>query len=204
MARRSASTGTGKEQRSGSTRLPSARSEIVRVDPAFADEFPEADPVSTEAYVAVLIAGDVLNLELGQRIEHTLGVSHSVFNTLAVIDGAGEPLTPSRIGERMVISSATTTAMLDALERRGWIRRIPNPDDRRSVLIQITAEGRAVADQVIPGLHTIERRTMSALTAKEQNQLIGLLAKVLDRARPIIAEPIEPLAGTRNRPARLD
>jgi DNA-binding MarR family transcriptional regulator len=182
----------------------SGRTKIVRVESDFAEEFPEADPMSTEAYVAVLIAGDVLNLELGQRIEHTLGVSHTVFNALAVIDGAGEPLTPSQISERMVISSATMTAMLDVLERRGWVRRIPNPDDRRSVLIQITADGRATADQVIPGLHAIERRTMSALTAKEQSQLVGLLAKVLDRARQITAEPMEPLAGKRNRPARLD
>lgn len=182
----------------------SGRTEIVRVDPDFGKEFPGADPLCTEAYVAVLIAGDVLNLELGQRIEHTLGVSHTVFNALAVIDGAGEPLTPKQISERMVISSATMTSVLDALERRGWIGRIPNPDDRRSILIQITADGRAIADQVVPGIHGIERRTMSTLTAKEQDQLIGLLARVLDRAQEITAEPFEPLAGTRNRPVRLE
>jgi DNA-binding MarR family transcriptional regulator len=182
----------------------SGRNAIVRVDQDFTDEFPEADPMSTESYVAVLIAGDVLNRELGQRIEHTLGVSHTVFNALAVIDGAGEPLTPSQISERTVISSATMTAMLDVLERRGWIRRIPNPQDRRSVLIQITDDGRATADQVIPGLHNIERRTMAALTGKEQSQLVALLAKVLERAKQITEEPMEPLAGQRNRPARLD
>jgi DNA-binding MarR family transcriptional regulator len=182
----------------------SGRNEIVRVDRDFAEEFPEADPMSTESYVAVLIAGDVLNRELGQRIEHALGVSRTVFNALAVIDGGGQALTPSQISERMVISSATMTAMLDVLERRGWIRRSPNPEDRRSVLIQITPEGRATADQIIPALHNIERRTMSALTAKEQNQLVGLLAKVLDRTRQLSAEPTEPLDGKRKRPARLD
>ena len=182
----------------------SGRTEIVRVDPDFVEEFPGADPLCTEAYVAVLIAGDVLNLELGQRIEHTLGVSHTVFNALAVIDGAGEPLTPKQISERMVISSATMTSILDALERRGWIGRVPNPDDRRSILIQITEGGRATADQVVPGIHGIEKQTMSALTAKEQNALIGLLAKVLDRAKELTAEPFEPLAGERNRPNRLE
>ena len=42
------------------------------------------------------------------------------------------------------------TATLDLLERRGWIRRVPNPADRRSVLIEITPEGRATTDQCSP------------------------------------------------------
>ena len=49
-----------------------------------------------------------------------------------MIEGADEPLTPSQISERVVAASATTTATLDLLERRGWIVRQPNPADRRS------------------------------------------------------------------------
>ena len=44
------------------------------------------------------------------------------------------------------------TATLDLLEHRGWIRRAANPDDRRSVLIEITPDGRAIADQLLPGI----------------------------------------------------
>ena len=49
------------------------------------------------------------------------------------------------------------TATLDLLEHRGWIRRIPNPDDRRSTLIEITPDGRAAADQLLPGIRTLEK-----------------------------------------------
>jgi DNA-binding MarR family transcriptional regulator len=187
----------------GPARPTTGQHDVVRVDPDFTDEYPEADPRSTEAYVALLIAGELLNRELGRRIEHTLDVSHNVFNALAVIDGADEALTPSQISERMVISSATMTSMLDVLEDRKWIQRTPNPDDRRSVLIQITPAGRATTDQVIPGIHDIERQTMSVLTAKEQTQLVTLVAKVLGQVGLITTGPAEPLSGTRNRPARL-
>jgi DNA-binding MarR family transcriptional regulator len=93
------------------------------------------------------------------------------------------------------------TATLDLLEHRGWIRRIPNPDDRRSVLIEITPDGRATADQLLPGIRTVERSILSALTPGERARLLGLLAKVLARAAEIDSGHPEPLNGHRIRPA---
>jgi DNA-binding MarR family transcriptional regulator len=200
---RGSASGTRTSTRRSGPARPTVGTDIVRIDPDFADEFPEADPLCTEAYVAVLMAGDALDRELSQRIEHTLGVSHIVFNALAVIDGAGEPLTPSQISERMLISSATMTSMLDVLERRGWIKRMPNPDDRRSVLVQTTDDGRAIADEVIPGLHRLEKDVMDALTARERTQLVALLSKVIGQAAERTADALEPLSGIRKRPARL-
>jgi DNA-binding MarR family transcriptional regulator len=96
------------------------------------------------------------------------------------------------------------TATLDLLEYRGWIRRIPNPGDRRSVLIEITPDGRAVTDQLLPGIRTVERNILSALTPEERAHLLEMLAKILARAAGVAAEPPEPLNGQRIRPARLD
>lgn len=90
------------------------------------------------------------------------------------------------------------------LEHRGWIRRIPNPGDRRSTLIEITPDGKAVADQLLPGIRTLEKSVLSALTADERGQLLDLLAKILGRAAEVAAVPPEPLNGRRVRPARLE
>jgi DNA-binding MarR family transcriptional regulator len=123
---------------------------------------------------------------------------------LAVLDGAGEALTPSQISERVLVASATMTATLDLLERRDWVRRSPNPEDRRSTKVQITAEGCATADRLLPGIRAIERRALSSLTEAERLQLLNLLAKVLESLASIAAEPAQPLTGTRARPARLN
>lgn len=56
----------------------------------------------------------------------------------------------------------------DLLEHRGWIRRVPNPDDRRSTLIEITPDGRAAADQLLPGIRTLEKSFLSALSYAER------------------------------------
>jgi DNA-binding MarR family transcriptional regulator len=122
---------------------------------------------------------------------------------LAVVDGAGEPLTPSQISERLVVASASTTASLDLLERRGWVRRTPNPDDRRSTFVEITPAGRAITDKLLPGVRVVERSAMDVLTKSERVQFLAMLGKVLGRlAQMAEAEPIR-LDGERNRPARL-
>jgi DNA-binding MarR family transcriptional regulator len=103
----------------------------------------------------------------------------------------------------VLIASATMTATLDLLERRGWIRRVANPGDRRSTLIEITPDGRAATDQLLPGIRTLEKSILSALTAGERAQLLDLLAKILARASEVAAGQPEPLSGQRIRPARL-
>ena len=96
------------------------------------------------------------------------------------------------------------TVMLDLLERRGWIRRVPNPDDRRSVLIEITPEGRATANSCFPGIRTVERSILSALTPGERSHLLDLLAKFLARTAEAAApNPRTPPRGQRIRPGRL-
>lgn len=113
-------------------------------------EYPDVDPVAAEVFATLLRTGIAVNIEVERAMEASLGAPQSVLNSLAAIDGASEPLTPSQISERMLTSSATMTGTLDTLEYNGWVRRVPNPDDRRSVLIEIADEGRAVADRSCP------------------------------------------------------
>ncbi len=141
--------------------------------------------------------------ELDRRITYTFGVPQAAATALAVLDGAGRPLTPAQIGERLLVASATMTSTLDLLEYRGWIRRTPNPADRRSVLVQITAEGQATADQLLPGIREIERRTMAGLSREERAQLLDLLARILQQSAELATRPPAPLEGRRNRPSRL-
>ena len=170
---------------------------MVRVDADFQDEYPGGDTTCTEAYASLCRTGEALLGELDRRIVLTFDMHQAAATALAVIDGAAAPLTPSQVSNRVLIPSATMTATLDLLERRGWIRRTPNPGDRRSVLVEITPDGRAAADQLLPGIRAVERSILSALTQDERALLLGLLAKVLARAAEVAAEPPEPLKGQR-------
>ena len=71
------------------------------------------------------------------------------------------------------------------------------------MLIEITPEGRATTDQLLPGIRTVEQGILSALSRGEREYLLGLLAKILTRTAEAAAEPPQPLHGQRNRPGRL-
>jgi DNA-binding MarR family transcriptional regulator len=191
--------GIGRDARSPS-RPPAP---IVRVGTDFADEFPGADPRATECYANLVRTGDLLiGLHNAQAWEdHHL--SATAKQALAVLDGAGEPLEPGVISERLLITSGSVTSLLDTLEKAGLVTRSRHPDDRRKVLVDITEAGTAIVDAMLPSLHARERTIInSALTATEQSTLLRLVAKVQQSALDHAGDPPE-RGATRRRPARL-
>lgn len=191
-------------RRPGRRARPSpARLGVVTVDADFGEEYPDGDAASTEAHATLVRAGTAALQELDRCVEASLGVGQQAATTLAVLDGADHPLTPSEISDRLLVASASTTATLDLLERRGWARRTPNPDDRRSTLVEVTDEGRAVVDRFLAGVRILERDALALLTPAERRQLLALLDKVLTRVAELAEAPPTPLEGRRRRPARL-
>ena len=137
--------------RGGRSRPSPASLGVVKVDADFEDEYPGGDATCTEAYASVCRTGEALLGELDRRIAATFGIPQAAATALAVIDGASAPLTPSQVSDRVLVASATMTATLDLLEYRGWIRRVPNPGDRRSVLIEITPTAAPPPTSCSPG-----------------------------------------------------
>ncbi len=175
----------------------------LRVDADFADEYPGADPLSTECFMNIARASDQLLGELNRRLKADFDLSISAATVLAIIDGAAEPITPGIIAERAIIAAASTTSVLDTLERRGLVERRPHPTDRRKLLIDLTPSGRRTIDKILPGVHRLETAVMSALSEQERRDLLRLIAKVQASVATTAEEPPEPLGGTRNVPARL-
>ena len=188
--------------RAGATPASPAALGVVKVSDGFKDEFPDGDPLAAETLATLVRAGQAATAEIARAMLASYGVPQPVMTCLAVIEGADAQLTPSEISERMLHSSATVTNTLDALERLGWVRRIPNPEDRRSVLVEITDEGQAVADRFLPGIRVLEQVLLAELTSTERSTLLRLLAKVLKGTAAVAAADPIPLEGRRVRPER--
>ena len=189
-------------RRGGSGRPSPAALGVVKVGDDFSQEYPDGDPVAAMAFATLLRAGFAIQAEIDRVTMASLDVPESVLTSLAVIEGADTPLTPSQISERTLTSSGTMTGTLDTLEYAGWIRRVPNPEDRRSVLIEITTEGQAVADKALPGIRRLEKAVLTELSAEQAATLLELLGLVLRGAATVAAaEPIA-LEGRRRKPTR--
>jgi DNA-binding MarR family transcriptional regulator len=176
---------------------------LVRVGDDFEDEYPGADALATECLANVIRTGDLVSELVSRQILDICQLSQSALQVLAVVDGAGQPLEPSVIAQRRLLTTGSMTSLLDNLEKRGLIERLPHPQDRRKLLIDITPEGEATVDAVLPALHARERELIdAALTPTERRSLVGILAKLQHAALHVEPAPVTGVA-TRKRPARV-
>jgi DNA-binding MarR family transcriptional regulator len=175
----------------------------VRVDQDFAEEYPEADALSTECFLNILRAAERMWDELTRRLKVDYDLSPSAANIMAIIDGAGEPVTPGVIAERAIIAAASTTSVIDTLERRGLVTRSPHPTDRRKVLVDLTDTGRAAIDRILPGIHRLEKEVMAPIGEEELQDLLSLVAKVQASLSEVARQPAQGMDGIRNVPSRL-
>jgi DNA-binding MarR family transcriptional regulator len=72
------------------------------------------------------------------------------------------------------------TRMIDRLERKGLIRRIPNPDDRRATNLELTAAGRALYPQLIAAKENVQTQFLRGFSEEEALQLERFLNRMLD------------------------
>jgi DNA-binding MarR family transcriptional regulator len=71
------------------------------------------------------------------------------------------------------------TSRLDALEKEGLVRRTRDPDDRRSVIVELTEKGRQKHEQAMAIQAPKEALLAEALTDREKEQLNALLRRVM-------------------------
>jgi DNA-binding MarR family transcriptional regulator len=153
----------------------------VRVPEGFDAEFPTGDRRSTEAFLNIGLLTGAVRSAVEARVAAEGLPSMAAFNVLSVLAGDPEPLQPSTIAQRMMVTRPTITGVLDSLEARALIRRAQSATDGRSRTVTITRSGRAVVNQLVPRLHEFERDLMSVLSARQLDQLLGMVAVLQHR-----------------------
>lgn len=157
--------------------MMSAVAKIQMPDDFYA-QTPDASILATEAVMNTIRTADLLFDQIG-RLLRPLGVSAAGGLVLGILRDRGS-MTPSELGERMVVTRATVTGVVDSLERRGYVRRSANPADRRSLLVELTPVGLAVVQEVRTLIHGYEKTWMAVLSDDELRAYIDLLHRVQD------------------------
>jgi DNA-binding MarR family transcriptional regulator len=156
-----------------------AKARRIEMPSDYTTQTPAANPLATEAVMNTVRTADLLWDQIG-RLLRPLNVSSAGGLVLGLLRDHG-PMSPSELGERLIVTRATVTGLLDSLERRGYVRRTAHPSDRRSLVVELTPEGTAVLQQVRELVHRHETEWMSALSAAELRRYIALLHRIQDR-----------------------
>jgi DNA-binding MarR family transcriptional regulator len=122
---------------------------------------------------------------LQRKLDETFekfGLSFWEFDVLATLRRSGAPycLAPTALFSTLMITSGTMTHRLKGLETRELVRRLPNPEDARSVLVQLTPAGLELIDRAVAAHVENERRILSALGADDLAMLDSRLSQLLN------------------------
>jgi DNA-binding MarR family transcriptional regulator len=103
------------------------------------------------------------------------------FDILATLRRSGAPygLTAGALSSSAMVTSGAITNRIDRLEARGLVTRETDPDNRRQVVITLTASGAALIDGVLTGHVANEDRLLAPLRPEEREQLANLLRRLL-------------------------
>ncbi len=143
-------------------------------------ELPDLD-LSTEGVVARI---QHLEKRLKRSMEETLAafeLNYGEWVVLGALRTAGPPYRRSAgaLARILDLTSGAMTNRIDRMEAAELIRRVPDPDDRRGVQLEITPKGRQLWEDAVGVQAQKEQLVASALTAREKEQLNTLLRRLV-------------------------
>jgi DNA-binding MarR family transcriptional regulator len=128
-----------------------------------------------DLYVASSLAGELVKEAL-----RGTDVPPEDLAFYAVIGGEG-PITPTALAARLGTPLSTTLFRTKRMLERGHLERAPNPTDRRSHVLRLSAEGREAWNETAPRFHPLARRIEALLESQPET----VRATLADLARAI-------------------
>ena len=125
-----------------------------------------------------------LSAHLSQEMAATFarhGLNAASFDVLATLLRAGPPhaLSPNQLLATMMVTSGTMTNRIDQLEKEGFVARIQNLKDKRSVLVKLTEKGYLIIDTAVTDHVETQTSLISAIDERQRDHLNALLKSYL-------------------------
>jgi DNA-binding MarR family transcriptional regulator len=161
-----------------------------------AKEFPDLDPSAAEAFLQLLHTGDEV-FGVSDRSLAAHNISHGRFGVLMLLwrsvrpraakllgcdENVAGPRTPAELADAAGVTRATMTGLIDTLERDGFVKREPDPNDRRMMSVRLTPAGEKFLIEFLPGHFRAVAALMRPLSESERKTLVALLGKIQQQA----------------------
>lgn len=154
--------------------------EVDRIILAWHEQRPDVDTSPMKIFSRISRLDRFLSLERRRAFaQHQL--EEWEFDVLSSLrrGGVDSALSPGALMSELLVSSGTMTNRIDRLEAKGLVKRQPDPNDRRGVLVVLTAKGRESVDSAIQTLVDCEATMLGDLSPQERDTLTDLLRTLL-------------------------
>jgi DNA-binding MarR family transcriptional regulator len=162
------------------TKPRAERDHVDRFLESIKDRLPMLDP-EVEGLVD-RIGG--LSRRFHRALDETLtdfNLDYAEYKLLGLLTREGEVYrsSPGKLARVMELSSGAMTNRLDRLEQAGLVRRLPDPNDRRGIQVELTEKGKRLYEDAIGVQGRKESLVAAALTNTEKKQLNALLRRLM-------------------------
>lgn len=154
--------------------------EVDRLVTAWTRERPDLDVEPMQVLSRVTRLARHLDLARREAFE-AHGLETWEFDVLTALRRAGRPyqLSPGQLLRETMVTSGTMTNRVDRLAAKGLVTRMPDPGDKRGVLVQLSKEGRRRVDAALEGLLDQERVLLDGLSTRQRGSLASMLRTVV-------------------------
>ncbi|MFI5694618.1 MarR family winged helix-turn-helix transcriptional regulator [Kribbella sp. NPDC051586] len=158
---------------------------VDRIRQAWRHRDPQLDSSSLEITGRLVLVAGYYERVVGSVLD-TFDLSVADFDVLNTLRRVGDPhgSKPSDLARAALITTGAMTSRLDRLERTGLIRRTPDPDDRRGVLVQLTRQGNKLARQALEKLIAMNEEFLAPLSGQQSASVAAALKQLLLQHEP--------------------
>ena len=147
------------------------------------DERPAPDGDETVATLVFHAARDVRVALERQLSSHGITAQQATLARLLRHWERKKKPSPFQIAARLGTDGAGMSRLIDRLEAKGVVVRHEGSGDRRSIYIELTASGLAIAKKAAPRFQSVNKQLLEGFTEREVEQLTGMLRRLGDNAR---------------------
>jgi DNA-binding MarR family transcriptional regulator len=138
-------------------------------------------------WLRLLACANRIETALQRKIVSAFGISLARFDLLAQLERSDGVLTMTEASRRMMVTNGAITGLVDRLTHEGFVIREPHPNDRRTILVRLTDQGRRRFLAMAREHESWTVALLSGLGAEDKKQLLanlGALKRQLDGVEP--------------------
>lgn len=132
-----------------------------------------------ETLLNIIITANLLIKE-AQQVLRPFGLTDAQFNILMMLETQSESgmLNQTELGHMLLVNRSNITGLVDRMEKAGWVRRIPDGEDRRVNLVEMTETGKKILESTKNVYIKRIEEVTSVLSNNEKKLLIEILEKI--------------------------
>ncbi len=155
--------------------------ELVNALRLLSGRLPEFSEHQTQVGRLLRVVTERLSSHLNESLK-VFGINENLwFAMMAIYVSPNSEILPSRLSDLMDLTRTSATRLSDEMVERGWVERHINQQDRRQIVLKLTAEGESFIQKVWPQISSKSGEAWQDYTNDDYVQLQYLLTKLLNR-----------------------